>query len=205
MPPLPADSDAILDGFFGRLSNTGGLDYSSYLAGSADDIGRAADLDGTDLVLTGETASADFPLHNALQSQLAGQTDVFLTRVSGGDDIRFSTFFGGGSGDHAYAIGSSSTSLVISGSTRSDDFPVKSAFQRKRRGGFDAFLAGFSNLTNQVSFSTFLGGQSDEVALGVDVRKKKVIAVGPTGSSDFPLARQAKDRRSRAFIARLAI
>ena len=62
------------------------------------------DRDGN-LYLSGETASADFPVANPIQPVLAGSTDAFLSKVnSAGDALLYSTYIGGTGMDIAYAM-----------------------------------------------------------------------------------------------------
>ena len=72
------------DAFVAKLNSTGtALVYSTYLGGSADDYGQgiAVDSDGNALV-TGSTASADFPTVGAFESVHGGATyDAFVTKL----------------------------------------------------------------------------------------------------------------------------
>jgi hypothetical protein len=56
--------------------------YTSYLGGSGTDIGTGIALDsGSSTYVTGETASANFPVAKPFQASLNGPTDAFVTKL----------------------------------------------------------------------------------------------------------------------------
>jgi len=74
-----------MDGFVTQLRADGrALRYSTYLGGSGFDNGSAiaVDLRGQAYV-TGNTGSTDFPTRNALQHNLGGIGDAFVTKIQG--------------------------------------------------------------------------------------------------------------------------
>ena len=75
------------------------LDYSTYLGGTGDDFatGIAVDKAGN-IYVAGGTRSVNFPISNAIQSASAGDTDVFITKLSAdGSTLIYSTYLGGSS------------------------------------------------------------------------------------------------------------
>lgn len=122
------------------------LIYSTYLGGSGFDYPfRVAVTEGERAAVIGFTSSTDFPIQNAIYpAYLGGNTDafVFLLDKSGQQPV-FSTYFGGGGDDYAYALSlGCRNSIWVGGSTSSKNFPVKRAFQPIYAGGpFDAFLS----------------------------------------------------------------
>ncbi len=78
------------------------LSYSSYLGGSASESGNSFELDDEgNIYLTGYTSSRNFPTYDPVQDSYAGGTwDIYLLKLnSSGDDLIFSTYFGGSSDD----------------------------------------------------------------------------------------------------------
>ena len=78
----------LADAYVMKLSSTGTLVlYSTYLGGSADDEGLAlATAPGRGVLVTGHTASSDFPTKNPAQgSNGGGGGDAFATRIGGVD------------------------------------------------------------------------------------------------------------------------
>jgi hypothetical protein len=113
--------------------------FSTYLGGTSSDDGLAIAV-GPDQapVVSGLTVSRDFPISRALQSTLADNPqhaqpneDVFISRFSpSGQSLTFSTYFGGNGIDLPDRVVVSSTGeIVVSGSTDSNDFPIRRAIQ----------------------------------------------------------------------------
>lgn len=73
------------DAFIGRMASNGSsLVHASFAGGSGDEIGYGIALspNGSDW-FSGSTDSTNFPTHNAVQSALAGETDLFFASLSG--------------------------------------------------------------------------------------------------------------------------
>ncbi len=94
-----------------------------------------------DIWLTGETDAADFPSVHALQDH-ADKRDAFVSQIALGDgSIVFSTHIGGLENDKGKSVAlGSSGDIVLTGFTRSDDFPVSNAVQSTFAGDRDAFV-----------------------------------------------------------------
>lgn len=71
------------DAFITRLSPNGQrVTFSTYLGGTALDEGASIVVDQLGKVyVAGRTASADFPLKNAMQGQFGGERDAFITKI----------------------------------------------------------------------------------------------------------------------------
>jgi hypothetical protein len=85
--------------------------------------------------------------------------------------------------------------VYVTGSTSSRDFPTKNAFQSSRNDSFtstEAFLAIFNpsatNGNDTLVYSSFLGGEGDDVGLGIAVdQDRNAYIVGKTSSMDLPV------------------
>ncbi|MCT7956665.1 SBBP repeat-containing protein [Laspinema palackyanum] len=88
------------DAFVTKLSSEGELVYSTFLGGSDDEGGIAitADAEGN-AYITGETYSSNFPVLNAIQPNLSGFLDIFLTKLSSNGRLVYSTYLGGTNGE----------------------------------------------------------------------------------------------------------
>ncbi|MGD2084661.1 MAG: SBBP repeat-containing protein [Candidatus Aminicenantes bacterium] len=166
--------------------------YSTYLGGSGSDIGWgiAVDSDGYTYV-TGYTGSTDFPIENAYQETLAGNMDVFVTKLSPLDGCPvYSTYIGGSNSDKGLDIVVDSNGCAyVTGSTSSTDFPTTNAYQGTLKGVSDAFVAKLSSGGNSLVYSTYLGGYSSESGNGITVDSDgKTYVTGSTSSSNFPTA-----------------
>lgn len=139
------------DAFVTRLDASGAMLYSTYLGGKNDDAGNgiAAAGDGS-VYVAGETASADFPQVDALQTRFGGGfEDAFLTRISAdGSSIISSTYLGGSQDDAAtcVAMGPGDT-IYVAGGTSSANFPVTSGVVGSWPMQGNAFIV---KVTNQV-------------------------------------------------------
>jgi hypothetical protein len=101
--------------------------------------------------------------------------------------ITYSTYMGGASTDAALAVAAdSSGNTYVAGQTTSTDFPVQNSMQSTNGGLGDAFVAKF-NPDGTLAFSTYLGGNGDDVAYSVRVDAAgNIYAAGRTGSGNFP-------------------
>jgi hypothetical protein len=124
--------------------------YSTYLGGSAREIGEglAVDTAGNAFV-TGITDSADFPTtRGAFQSTLGGVNDAFVTTLNpAGSALVSSTYLGGNLLDEGFGIAvDADGNAFVTGRTFSANFPTTpGAFQSTFGGSSDAFVAKFGS------------------------------------------------------------
>jgi len=87
-PIQATNQGAPYDVFVTKLSSSGNsLVYSTYLGGSAGDVGKSIAVDSFgSAYMTGYTDSPDFPTLNPYQTYQTGD-DVFVTKLSGASDI----------------------------------------------------------------------------------------------------------------------
>src|SRR5262249_12099855 len=153
--------------------------------------------------VSGTTASENFPIRaNAYQrigSNVGTYTyDAFVSKFGPDGTLLYSTFIGGSNNDFGYAITvDSSGDAYLGDQTLSSDFPVTSgAFQARFNNCVEGFISKFSPDGSALVFSTFLGGPSgnpckneagDNIVGGIALDANlNIVAVGPTGSVDFP-------------------
>jgi hypothetical protein len=132
------------DAFAAKLNASGNaLIYSTYLGGSSIEVGSGIALDPSgNILVTGYTASTDFPVANALQPNEAGSYDAFFTRISpSGTSLVESTYLGGSLSDIANSIALDQYGIVyLAGQTLSTDFPIQNAEQTMNNGSLDGFV-----------------------------------------------------------------
>ena len=112
------------------------LSYSSYIGGSDYDAGAsvAVGADGS-VYVTGSTGSINFPTANPLQPTFVGgglfNSDGFVLKLnSRGTALAYATYFGGSHDDFGVGIAvDSEGNAYVTGSTRSQDFPLVEALQ----------------------------------------------------------------------------
>lgn len=104
----------------------------------------------------------------------------------------FSTYLGGTGYDAAYSIGiDGAGNSYVAGLTGSTDFPGAGA-PAKGAGHVHAFVSKLNAAGSALVYSTYVGGSSDDEALGIAVDSSGAAYVtGATVSSDFPLASAA--------------
>ncbi len=118
-----------------------------------------------------------------------GDGDAFACRLGATSAAPECAYIGGSDDDAALAlaIGPRGAAHVV-GTTRSTDFPVVEAHQRRRAGASDAFVLSLGPLMDRPAFSTYLGGNARDVARGVAVGADGTTWVtGDTSSTrNFP-------------------
>lgn len=124
--------DAFLAKFDTSVSGVNSLLYSSYLGGSADDIGYAVGVDQNgNAVVMGKTSSANFPLNAAFVPPPSAFPDAFVSRIntnaSGAASIGFTARIGGNASDEVRGgVLDSINNVYITGITSSSNFPASS-------------------------------------------------------------------------------
>jgi hypothetical protein len=176
--PLQAVNGGSIDAFVMRMTASGlTLDFATYLGGAGDDYGAAIAHDAAGgILIGGYTASANFPIRNALQTTIGGPRDAFLARLdAAATSWSYSTYFGGSGGDFGTGVAAlPSGGAMFVGSTESPNFPTRNAFQGTYRGNSDAFLARIdadSSTTQQPTGYEYVGKlvcgpQPDSLSVG---------------------------------------
>lgn len=189
------------DAFVLEMCPLGCLMYSTFLGGNKTDAihSLAVDLDGN-IYLTGYTWSDDFPIVNAVQDALAGEEDIFITKMNvSGTALDFSTYYGGSGSsiwgwDCAYSLAlDSSGNIYVAGYSGSTTFPVVNAYQESNNGDGDVILIKLTN-DGEPIFASYYGGSEEDICYGMAVLPNgNVCLVGITWSSDFPLVNPCYD------------
>jgi hypothetical protein len=135
----------MFDAFVVKLTSAGtAMAFSTFLGGSGSDQAEGLALDSAgNIWLTGSTSSPNFPLVNAFQAQTAGGSDVFIATLnSTGDQLLYSSYFGGRADDSGLAIQiDNKGSEVVGGITQSSDFPATiGVIQPLFGGSYDGFV-----------------------------------------------------------------
>ncbi len=199
--------------------------YSTYLGGAFEDYGESLALDDSDnIFIAGRTQSDDFPTQAAIQPQRAGEyqdEDLFVSKISAGGSLVYSTYLGGSDYDSVRRIAVDSTgNAYVAGSTRSEDFPTTvGSYQETYIGGIlDCGTAGFGGPVNcydmfvtkflpdgsSLAYSTYLGGGLDDYAVGIALNDVgEAYIVGYTGSTDFPGVTRTDPAGAEIAVAKL--
>jgi hypothetical protein len=196
--------------------------YSTYIGGSGSDAATAIAVDATgSAYLTGWTNSTDFPTRNPIRPTEAGGFDTFILKLNpAGSALIYGTYTGGSGDDIPTGIAiDSSNNAYVSGRTNSPNFPTVAAFQSALHGGFDAFVTKVNATGTAFTYSTYLGGSSDETVGGGWCGEKptcggitvnssgNAYVTGITASPDFPqlLSMQNFNGITDAFVTEMSI
>jgi len=182
------------------------LVYSTYLGGSDIDWGWAIAVDVTGAAyVTGRTASTDFPTFNPYQTDQSNW-DVFVTKVSSGGSLVYSTYLGGNGTDEGLTIVvDAAGSAYVTGGTSSTDFPTLNPYQTDQ-GGIDVFVTKLNVSGSSLVYSTYLGGSASDYGEGIAVDTTgETYVSGRTASTDFPTFNplQSNQGGMDAFITKL--
>lgn len=228
----PISSNAFLktsrgkhDSFITQINSDGSdLIFSTYLSGSEDDFGQDILLFPNGKILVcGRTSSSDFlTTPNAFSRDYAeGDTsNAYFSIISAnGDQLEYSSFFGGSKEDGAYSVAfDQDFNIYLTGFTESTDLDVsENAYDKilnydfNLAGNSDAFLAKFNSTGNSLIYSTYFGGSSAERSYSVNIDDNNFAYIaGTTNSSDMELRGKSVDstiagleKTSDAFIAKI--
>jgi len=184
--------------FVTKLNATGtALIYSTYLravsSGGSPVVGSAAiAVDGSgNAYVTGFTYSTNFPTTSgAFQTTLGGVDDAFVTKLNAtGTALIYSTYLGGSDEDFGYGLAVDSTGhAYVTGGTRSTNFATTTgAFQTTFGGYRDAFVAKLNAGGTGLVYSTYLGGNGDDIGNGIALDNSgDAYVTGDTSSTNFP-------------------
>ncbi len=188
----------------GRLVIDPELRWSSYLGGSNFDYIMDMESDALgNVTVAGFTTFTGFPTSvGAYDATFNGSRDVFVSRMTpDGTTLLFSTYIGGSNSEEPVGmVLDDDGGVIVTGYTASGNFPTTvGAYDRSFSGGgallgSDAFVFHLDENGENLLFSTYLGGSSDETGVAVDVALDGTVFVtGRTSSSDFTTTAGAFD------------
>jgi len=162
------------------------IEFSTLLGGNGEDgTGRVAIDSQGNIVLASKSPSSNFPVLNAYQPTKNGSDDGVIIKFSpDGQELLFSTFFGGSANEYIYTVAvDSNDDIIIAGTTDSSNLPLKNAIKTNRSTSVrEVFLAKFSSDGQELRFSTYISGTSAWVVdLGIDASDNIILA----GSTDI--------------------
>lgn len=176
------------------------LVYATYLGGNGEDSATDIALDSKEnVILSGHTSSDNFPVTDtAYQKELnngdmnsVGDSDAFVikldTTTTGSTALQYSTYLGGSGNDYAYGIDTDQQGNVyVAGTTDSINFPTLNGLQNVLGGETDAFVTKLNASDNSLAYSTYFGGEKDEVAYALNTDNNNyTYLVGETQSSNL--------------------
>ena len=193
------------------------LRYSTFVGGSNADSAQDVVLDSAgNALVTGATSSVNFPTTTGVYSPThSGGQDVYVLKLAAdGGSLLFSTYLGGAGDETGYGLDlNSSGNIVVTGSTASANFPTTATADsiNYNGGASDAFVTTLSADGASLLFSTYLGGDKEDIAYAVEVAQDfpedQPVVTGVTSSKDFPTSGDAYQRNhggaQDVFVTRL--
>jgi hypothetical protein len=191
------------------------LVYSTFVGGSGEDYGMDifVNFQGEALV-TGYTMSGTFPTTPGVKfPSHSGFEDVIVFSLSGnGSEILFSTYTGGSDNERAYGLELDLYgNIYVAGTTASTNFPLpiaQTVYDTMLSGKTDAFIMKFNPTCSELIYSTYLGGEREEIAYDIDVDSSgNYYVTGITRSDDLLITQNSSDHsfngEDDAFIIKL--
>jgi hypothetical protein len=187
------------------------LSYSTYLGGKTYSLGEGIAVDSSgSAYVTGFTRSASFPTADPLNGSLTGKQNVFVTKFNpAGSALVYSTYLGGNNFDFGLGIAlDSSGDAYLTGFTTSTNFPAINAVQTAFAGTTCAFVSKLNATGSALIYSTYLGGNSENIGQGIAVDSTgSAYVTGFTSSTNFPTASPLQSSLAgnvNAFVSKLS-
>jgi len=175
--------------------------YSTYLGGNNGDggYGIAVDPSGAAYITGFTYSSSAFPTTpGAYDSSYGGLDDGFVIKLNPtGTGLTYATFLGSSEADNGRGIAvDAGGSAYVTGLTFSSGFPTTpDGYDIDFNGADDAFVAKLDPAGTQLTYATFLGGDSTDEAYDIALNGSDIIYVaGLTSSENLPVSPGAYDQ-----------
>lgn len=197
------------DAFLSKFSPDGTLLFSTHFGGQTIDgaygvdvgkdgrvyiVGHTSSTPGEGFPVTNNAAQADC-IRESLVPEVCASADAFLAVFAANGSLEYATYLGGKGNDYAYDVAVDDEGNVvvvgITGGIENNDFPTTAgSFQPTTNepgiNSQDGFVAKYDT-NGQLLYSSLLGGQTTDTAVGVAVDNDGYAYVtGYTLSNDFP-------------------
>jgi len=181
-----------------KYSGDGEFLWSIYLSGKGCDESFAIQVDYDDnIVVTGRTASKNFPVKKGAVEKHAGAYDAFVSKLDDQGRLIWSGFLGGIFKDESVSLAiSTQNNIYITGNCfypKSSQFPEKGKFQFEytTNSQWDIFIAGFTStgelIDSTYSLSGGLGGESKNISFD---NNGNLLVTGITTSEKYSRPRK---------------
>jgi hypothetical protein len=176
--------------FVMKYDDIGNKIWSTIIGGSEYDFGHSISIDNDNhIVITGKTASDNYPVTPSAFDTSRNAADGFVTKLDSSGDILWSTYFGGIRDDQVNAVEiDSQNNIILIGYTKSDDLiPINLSQDTSFNGIRDAFIAKFSP-QGEVLWGNYIGGEDDDVGTEVVIDSyDNIIVTGITKSTELDM------------------
>jgi len=160
------------DGFVVKLNTSGEHLWSTYLGGTAYDMGYGITVDSTgNCYATGETTSTGW-VSGGWDPLFGGWIDAYVVKLNSSGEHLWSTYLGGSYRDYGYGItADSSGNCYVTGETHSSDW-VSGGWDITHDPGYKDYADGYVvklNSAGEHQWSTYLGDTYDDYGKGIAV------------------------------------
>jgi hypothetical protein len=161
-------------------------------SGSEEIIDIAEPSQGT-IIVTGWTESENFPTTPGAYSLThSGGKDIFISmfNIKGSKrQLVYSTFLGGsGNETPVNVLVDDNNFIYIGATTNSNDLPLVNSMTKSSFGLNDAYICKFNPTCDEIIFSTYFGGNKDDILTSIKLANDKgVYLAGYTNSNNLPV------------------
>lgn len=161
----------INDAYLSKFTTNGQLIWSTYYGGTEHDVGQGVTVDSNgDVMMCGHTQSLDnIGTTGALNENFLGIVDAYVVKFDSSGNRLWGTYFGDNDDEEAFDISTDPLdNIIITGYTSSTNGISTIGSHQPLNGGFqDAFLAKLSSGGDNLIWSTFYGGLSNDQGTSV--------------------------------------
>jgi hypothetical protein len=189
------------------------LNVATYVGGAGYDRAYAVAVDASgSMYVAGETASVKFGTVTTVGQPVRTNREMFVSKLSAnGTSLTYTTILGSSGNDsaRAVALGPSGT-VYAAGVSSGTNFPATASAYQKTSGGSDDAVVAKLDSAGKLSWATYIGDVSADVATGLaaDAAGDLYVA-GSTASLQFPTTAAAPQRQhgggfNDAFLLKLS-
>ncbi|HPI55635.1 MAG TPA: hypothetical protein PLU10_13135, partial [Chitinophagaceae bacterium] len=167
------------------------LVFSKYLGTSEQEYGGAMEVENGIIYLSGYLQSSVGWPHTLVYGSYVGFTHLFLTKLnSSSGNVSFSTWINSNANEEfgtLKVVDGNAYVLGLTYGTATNTYPVTNGSKKVgSNGSADVVLTKF-NSDNQICFSTFVGGNNEDVPLSMTVQNDYVYYAGYSSSNNYPV------------------
>ncbi len=193
-----------------KFNNKGVLLWATFYGANGNTFNSLINVDSqNNIYITGSTYSFNLPTQSVsgsfLQPHQAGMLDLFVIKFNSLGQRQWATYYGGYTDEFAFAIAIDKLDQIyITGSTRSNDFPVyglSGAYnQPDYAGEKEVFILKF-NRNGERLWATFYGGNLDEYSTSIAFDSNNNIYItGLSSSKNFPIQYMANAYNQKDLV-----
>jgi len=182
-------SDSISEAYVSKYNGYGSVIWSTYFGGELVDVANDVYVDTSFNVFIAGTTFSTIGIADSTsyQDSIAGSSDAFIAKFNKFGELEWSSYVGGDSTDLGIKLSTDHLQNVyLGGQTYSSNgISTIGAYQPLLSGSMDGFIAKFDS-SGVLLWSTYLGGQQDDILSGLTYGDSAVYVCGQTYSTDLP-------------------